>query len=197
MQKSQDPIYVAVNCDTLSRKRKLNSRNDFVGCHPVHEGENNFAEMENDQPSDQNNNSNDNVEVDQSPDPNKSQSQGSDYKPESQEVKRDRHKHLNQLLDLNDQPRVLDHNFRLTRPLTALSNAGGKRNKVLQCISNSIAAVINTTSEVKTGHINIWNAVKDGPYMDNRLQVPGFETPDKSLISYHLSSILRLYKKNI
>ena len=83
-------------------------------------------------------------------------------------------------MDLNDKPKILDHDFRLTRPIAKLKSRA-KQNEIAQHIANGFAAVINTASAVKTDHLNIWHKVKDGPYMDDRLQVPGSERPDTTL----------------
>ena len=83
-------------------------------------------------------------------------------------------------MDLNNKPKILDHDFRLTKPIAALKSKA-KQNEIAQHVANGFAAIINTVSEVKTDHINIWNKVSDGPYMNDRLQVPGFERPDINL----------------
>ena len=51
-------------------------------------------------------------------------------------------------------------------------------NKILQEVADGFAAVINTTTGVKEDQINIWHRMKEGPYMEDRLQVPGSEKPD-------------------
>ena len=107
-------------------------------------------------------------------------SQGSsDFLPDSQDLQTARFEHMNGLLDNNNQPKILDHNFRMIRPLARLSP--GKQNEMIQHIANAFAAIINTASEVKDDQINIWHRLKDGHYMEDRLEVAGEEKPDTTL----------------
>ena len=104
-------------------------------------------------------------------------SPGSDFKPNSQDVQTERQDNLSNLKVLNNLPkRHLSHDLRLTNPIAGLHP--DTQNKILQEVADGFAAVINTTTGVKEDQINIWHRLKEGPYMEDRLQVPGSEKPD-------------------
>ena len=104
-------------------------------------------------------------------------SPGSDFKPNSQDLQTERQDNLRNLLVLNNLPkRHLSHDLRLTNPIAGLHP--DTQNKILQTAADGVAAVINTITSVKEDQINIWHRLKDGPYMEDRLQVPGSEKPD-------------------
>ena len=104
-------------------------------------------------------------------------SPGSDFKPNSQDLQTERQDTLSKLKELNNLPkRHLSHDLRLTNPIAGLHP--DTQNKILQDVADGVAAVINTTTGVKEDQINIWHRLKEGPYMEDRLQVPGSEKPD-------------------
>ena len=104
-------------------------------------------------------------------------SPGSDFRPNSQDLQTERQDNLSNLKVLNNLPkRHLSHDLRLTNPIAGLHP--DTQNKILQGVADGFAAVINTTTGVKEDQINIWHRLREGPYMEDRLQVPGNEKPD-------------------
>ena len=102
------------------------------------------------------------------------------YRPASQEVQTDRRIHLNGLLDNNFKKARFK--FRMDKPLEGYSYQ--EQCLQMDIIASCVEAVINTVSEDKPDHINIWRRLMESHCMEKRL-----ENSDSNLVS--MDSLIR------